>query len=44
MASELLMMDFEVRHRSARLAAPAVSLQYPLTLGFVRPGIKAQTA
>ena len=35
MAPEVLMVDFEVRHRAARLAAPAISAQYALPLGFI---------
>jgi hypothetical protein len=35
MASVVLMVNFEVRHRAARLAAPAISAEYALPLGFV---------
>jgi len=35
MAPEVLMVDFEVRHRTARLAAPTISAEYALPLGFV---------
>jgi hypothetical protein len=35
LASELLMVDFEVRNRTARLAAPLIPAEYPLPLGLV---------
>jgi hypothetical protein len=33
--SELLMMNFQIRHRTTRLASPGVSAEYPLALSFV---------
>jgi hypothetical protein len=35
MAPEVLMVDFEVRHRAARLAAPAISPEYAPPFRFV---------
>ncbi len=42
-AAKVNVMDFQIRHPSARLAAPVVPLQYLSTQHLIRVGIKAQT-
>ena len=40
LAAELFVVNFEIRHRAARLASPAVSPEYLIAKFFIRLGVK----